>query len=205
MSKLSTGVAALALAALACTDGSTLKRGQGTGGSGQAGSSSSNGGQSTQGSVGGGAGGKDDCICDFVAGGMTGSAGATGTPGGNAGSTPSSGGAVGGGAAGTTGGSTSSTGGTGGSSGTSANKCTQEQNTCTTDDDCILSSYQPPISSSADCSCFLCGYASTKAIAGDCQSAYNQFCGPNWQTEHHCMPPPCPVFLGFVCVDGRCQ
>jgi hypothetical protein len=206
MFKMPTGVAALVVAGfvcLACTDGSGPKLGGGTGG------------QTAPGSGRGGTGGQGDCICDFVPGGTTGSAGATGTPvgsigttisagGGGAtvtsqGTTGSTGGTDGGAATGTTGGWTSSTGGTGG------NRCTTDQNTCATDDDCTLNPYRPPISSPADCSCFQCGYPVTNAITGDCQRAYDQFCGPNWQKEHGCVPPPCLAFLGFSCIAGTCQ
>jgi len=213
MFKMPTGVAALVVAGFAClgcTDGSGLKSRGGTGG------------QTAPGSGGSGTGGQGDCICDAVPGGTTGSAGATGTPGGSSGTTisegggsttatsqgntGSTGGTDGGGATGTTGGLTSSTGGSGGSPGTGGNKCTTDQNTCVTDDDCTMSDYRPPISSADDCYCFWCGYPVANAIAGDCQAAYVQFCGPgwNWQEEHNCPVIGCPAFQAR-CVAGVCE
>jgi hypothetical protein len=213
MFKMPTGVPALVvvgLACLACTDGSGLKSRGGIGG------------QTTPGSGSGGTGGQGDCICDFVPGGTTGSAGATGSPGGRTGTTISEGGGSttatsqgttgsiggtdGGGATGTTGGLTSSTGGSGGSPGTGGNKCTTDQNTCATDDDCTIGDYRPPILSPADCYCFVCGFPVAKTTADDCQAAYVQFCGPgwNWQEDHNCPAPGCPAFQAR-CVAGVCQ
>jgi len=106
----------------------------------------------------------------------------------------------------TSGGSTGYTGGTGGIIGAGGNKCTTDQNTCVTDDDCTNSDYRPPISSAGDCYCFACGYAVSKTMAVDCQSAYDQFCGLNWQLEHGCEPPPCfPGMGGAACLAGMCQ
>jgi hypothetical protein len=96
----------------------------------------------------------------------------------------------------TSGGSTGTVGGRGGITGAGGNKCTTGQNTCATDDDCTTSDYRPPISSAADCYCFACGYAVSKTMAVDCQSAYDQFCGLNWQLEHGCEPPPCFPGMG---------
>ena len=75
MFKMPTGVAALVVAGLeclACTDGSRLKPGGGSGNGGQAGSSpSSIGGQTAHGSGGSGTGGQSDCICDAIGPGGT--------------------------------------------------------------------------------------------------------------------------------------
>jgi hypothetical protein len=92
MLKMTTGVAALVvagLACLACTDGSSLKPGGGGGNAGQAGSNTGSiGGQITPGSGGSGTAGQGDCICDEVwTGGTDGSAGAA-----NAGGTTGAGG-----------------------------------------------------------------------------------------------------------------
>jgi hypothetical protein len=187
----------LALGATGCSSGKGLRVGT-TGGATS----------STAGAT-GATGGSAGATVDITS--TTGGSTSTIGPGGGAGTvtsqgtTGSTGGMDGGGATGTTGGLTSSTGGTGGSSGTGENKCTTDQNTCATDDDCTLSPYRPPISSPADCACFECGYPVTNAITGDCQSAYDQFCGPNWQKEHGCVPPPCAMFFGFVCIAGTCQ
>jgi hypothetical protein len=106
----------------------------------------------------------------------------------------------------TSGGSTGTVGGTGGITGAGGNKCTTDQNTCVKDDDCTNSDYRPPISSAADCYCFVCGYSVSKTMAVDCQSAYDQFCGLNWQLEHGCEPPSCPPEMGgAACVAGMCQ
>jgi len=106
----------------------------------------------------------------------------------------------------TSGGSTGTVGGRGGITGAGGNKCTTDQNTCATDDDCTTSDFRPPISSAGDCYCFACGHAVSNAITGDCQSAYDQFCGLNWQLEHGCVPPPCPEWCcGATCIAGTCQ
>ena len=106
----------------------------------------------------------------------------------------------------TSGGSTGTVGGRGGITNAGGNKCTTGQNTCATDNDCTNSDYRPPISSAADCYCFACGYAVSKTMAVDCQSAYDQFCGLNWQLEHGCEPPPCfPGMGGAACLAGMCQ
>jgi hypothetical protein len=104
---------------------------------------------------------------------------------------------------GTSGGGT--TGGTGSTPVAGGSKCATDQNTCVKDDDCTNSDYRPPISSAADCYCFLCGYPVSSALAGDCQSAYDQFCGPNWQDEHGCVPASCPSSFPPVCSEGICK
>jgi hypothetical protein len=75
MFKMPTGVAALVVACLeclACTDGSSLKPGGGSGNGGQDGSSTSSiGGQTAHGSGGSGTGGQSDCICDAIGTGGT--------------------------------------------------------------------------------------------------------------------------------------
>jgi hypothetical protein len=142
-------------------------------------------------------------ICSVSGCSTTGSIGGTG----GGGTTAASGGNTGqGGMSGTGGGSTGSTGGSGGSPGTGGNKCTTDQNTCVTDDDCTMSAYKAPISSAADCYCFMCGYPVTNTIAVDCQAAYVQFCGPggNWQEEHNCPVIGCPAFQAR-CVAGVCE
>ena len=106
----------------------------------------------------------------------------------------------------TSGGSTGYTGGTGGFIDAGGNKCTTDQNTCVTDDDCTASDYRPPISSADDCYCFVCGYPVAYAIVGDCQAAYDQFCGPSWswQADHDCPLPPCAL-VRPACIAGTCQ
>ena len=114
------------------------------------------------------------------------------------------GGSGGAGTAAASGGNTATIGGAGGIAGAGGNKCATDQNTCATDDDCIISFYRPPILSPADCYCFECGYPVANAIVGDCQNAYDQFCGPNWEQEHVCGAPPCRVaYVG--CIAGMCQ
>jgi hypothetical protein len=110
------------------------------------------------------------------------------------------------GTGGTGGGTTGTMGGAGGSPDANSKKCATNQNTCATDDDCTIGDYRPPISSAADCYCFICGYPVSKTMAADCESAYNQFCGPNWnwQTQHNCPVPPCPL-LRSACIAGMCQ
>jgi hypothetical protein len=146
----------------------------------------------------------------------TGGVGTTATSGGNTGTLRNTGqGGMTGTNAGTTGttggipsyaGTTSSTGGTGGIAGAGGNRCTTDQNTCATDDDCTISDYRPPILSPADCYCFVCGFPVPKTIADDCQAAYVQFCGPgwNWQEDHNCPAPGCPAFQAR-CVAGLCE
>jgi hypothetical protein len=150
----------------------------------------------------------------------TGGSGGVGTTSTSGGSTATIGNTGEGGMTGTTGGAagivggipsyastTSSSGSTGSITGAGGSKCaTTAQNACTTDDDCTTSDYRPPISSAADCYCFACGYAVSKTMAVDCQSAYDQFCGLNWQLEHGCEPPPCfPGMGGAACLAGMCQ
>ena len=128
------------------------------------------------------------------------SGGATGTVG-NAGG----GGATTGGMVGDTGGATTiGTTGTGGISGTGDSKCITDRNTCVTDDDCTWNRYEPPLASPTDCYCFICGGPVAKAIQGDCQNAYSQFCGPNWQKDNDCPLVTCPA-LASSCVDGMCK
>jgi hypothetical protein len=83
MFKITSGVAALVVAGLACTactDVSSLKVGGGGGSGGQTGSSNNTGGQIASGSGGRGTGGLGDCICDAVhTGGTTGSSSTTGS------------------------------------------------------------------------------------------------------------------------------
>ena len=134
--------------------------------------------------------------------GITSYAGTVGTTGGITGIT---GGAGGGANTVTSGGTTGAVGGTGGITSAGGNRSTTDQNTGATDDDCTRSDYRPPVLSSADCYCFVCGYVVSNAIAVDCEDAYNQFCGPHWQAEHQCVPPSCPVFPGAVCIAGMCQ
>jgi hypothetical protein len=149
--------------------------------------------------------------------GGSGSAGTTATSGGNTATIGNTGegGLTGttGGTTGTTGGipsyagTTSLTGGTSGITGAGGSKCaTTAQDACTTDDDCTIGDYRPPILSPADCYCFVCGFPVAKTIEDDCQAAYVQFCGPgwNWQEDHSCPAPGCPAFQ-VRCVAGVCQ
>jgi hypothetical protein len=135
--------------------------------------------------------------------GITSYAGTVGTTGGITGIT---GGAGGGDSTVTSGGTTGTVGGTGGITSAGGNGCTTDQNTCATDDDCTMSDYRPPISSADDCYCFECGYPVANAIAGDCQAAYVQFCGPgwNWQEEHNCPNIPCALYHSR-CIGGVCE
>ena len=136
------------------------------------------------------------------------SGGTAGTTGGitsHAGTTGTTGGATGtiGGTIVTSGGTSGSTGGTAGITGTGGNKCTTDRNTCVTDADCTTSDYGPPLLSPTDCYCFRCGGGVNNAITADCESAYDQFCGPDWQQEHGCEPPPCAPTMP-ACVSGVC-
>jgi hypothetical protein len=147
--------------------------------------------------------------------GGSGGVGTTATSGGNAATIGNTGqGGITGATGGSTGivggipsyaGTTSSTRSTGGITGVGGNRCaTIYQDTCATDDDCTVSNYRPPIASAADCYCFLCDYPVASAIVGDCQIAYNQLCGPNWQTEHNRGVTDCYNYrLG--CAAGVCQ
>ena len=134
-----------------------------------------------------------------------------GTSGGNGGTTQGSGGATG--VAGNTGSADNAGGvaGTGGSHDSTdagaGNRCTTNQNTCATDDDCTVSAYPVPIASAADCSCLQCGFSMAKAIAADCQNAYDLFCGPDWQTKHNCPWLGCPISVvpNPRCIAGACQ
>ena len=148
--------------------------------------------------------------------GGSGGAGTTATSGGNTATIGNTGeGGMTGTTGGTTGtlggipsyaGTTSFTGGTGGITGAGGSKCaTTAQNACATDDDCTISDYRPFILSSADCYCFLCGYPVSSTVVGDCQGAYDQFCGPNWQDEHGCVPASCPSSFPPVCSEGICK
>jgi hypothetical protein len=87
------------------------------------------------------------------------------------------------------------------------NRCTTSQNTCATDDDCTVSAYPAPIASAGDCSCLQCGFSMAKAIAADCQNAYDLFCGPNWQSVHNCPWLGCPISVVPTprCVASACQ
>jgi hypothetical protein len=148
-------------------------------------------------------------ICSVSGCSTTGSTGGTGggdTTAASGGNTGTVGNTGQGGMSGTGGGSTGSTGGTGGITGAGGNKCTTDQNTCATDDDCTMSDYRPPISSADDCYCFECGYPVANAIVGDCQAAYVQFCGPgwNWQEEHNCPEISCALYYSR-CIGGVCE
>ena len=154
--------------------------------------------------------------------GATGGGGTVVTSGANSsiigGTKGTTGGTGGQGTTGIVGGSTSDagvdgpTGGTDGGPDTGANRCSTDRNTCVTDDDCTASNYKPPILSAADCYCIYCpsyyGWVASKAMVGDCQSAYSQFCGSDWQSQH-CEPAECDPAGGDGstprCIADTCQ
>jgi hypothetical protein len=76
---------------------------------------------------------------------------------------------------------------------------------CVTNDDCVVSSFDRPVTSAHDCYCQTeCGSSVTTSMAVVYRDEWLRFC-PAWEDASQCIAPPCVPVQAQCSSAGQCE